>query len=72
MYIKSEQLRITVNYANLEFRVEKTIFGSGYIVMSYRDTKFIETEDFNSIPDAMRYISDYIAEEEVLARGSFN
>jgi len=65
-------MKLTVNYNNREFRLEKTMFGSGYIVMSYLDSQFIETDDFNSIADAMRFISDVVTEEEALARGSFN
>lgn len=65
-------MKLAVNYNNREFKLEKTLFGSGYIVMSYLDSQFIETDDFNSIADAMRFISDVITEEEALARGSFN
>jgi len=65
-------MKLTVNYNNREFKLEKTMFGSGYIVMSYLDSQFIETDDFNSIADAMRFISDVVSEEEALARGSFN
>lgn len=65
-------MKLTVNYSNREFKLEKTMFGSGYIVMSYLDSQFIETDDFNSIADAMRFISDVVSEEEALARGSFN
>jgi hypothetical protein len=63
---------IVVNQGSNDFKLDKAILGSGYLVRTYINDTLMNTDDFNSIHDAMRFIADQIVERDVLSRGSFN